>query len=234
MFCSCGIEGCMAYLKYKVRMKKKGKIQKLLNREATINTNVISVRKAGVARYKDEIHNEPPLQQLCRSAIIGLSQEELCFQHRISPQLYNRLLKDPEFSKAVELGKQATCRRLKAALVRKGLGYNLIEETKEPKVVALIKTKFGTKRKTALVVTKTVTKHLPPDVAAINSYLRNYDTDWKGETPQAIGQQQNNNYFPKPLTPEQVDDDTEKRLQANCRTLQRYGDLAAGIVTVEP
>ena len=213
-------------------MKKKNVTQLLLQREATINNKVVVRRKPGVKRYYDNIHTEPDVKKICRSLIIGLTEDEVCFQHRISKQLYHRLALDPVVKKAIELGQSQACRRLKNALIKKGLGYDLIEETKEPKTVALIKTKSGYKPKRKLVVTKTVTKHLPPDTSAINSYLRNYDPTWKGESPQAVGQQQNNNYFPQPVTPEQIDADIEKRCETNSATLQRYGTPAPGTVEV--
>jgi len=90
--------------------------------------------------------------------------------------------KYPEFLKAIKEGKRKTDDEVENALLKRALGYTYIEETREP---VLIKKKIGGRHKKIslseeMILTKTVTKNIAPDVTACIFWLKNRRPDqWR-------------------------------------------------------
>ena len=79
--------------------------------------------------------------------------------------------KFPEFAKAINKGREVVDIHVENALLKKALGYDYTEEVKERKHI---------NGKPQMVVTKVVTKHVPPDTTAQIFWLKNRRPDrWK-------------------------------------------------------
>ena len=73
-----------------------------------------------------------------------------------------------EFADAVDHGREEVEIHIENALVKRALGYNWKEVTRERK---LVKNPETGDEEYKLVVTKSVTKHVPPDTGAQQYYL---------------------------------------------------------------
>lgn len=99
----------------------------------------------------------------------GLTNEEVCEKLGISDQTFiNYRKRYEEFAKAVDEGKEPVEIHIENALVKRALGYSYKEVTRERKQV--INPETG-EPEFKLVVTKSVTKHVVPDVGAQQYYL---------------------------------------------------------------
>ena len=70
----------------------------------------------------------------------------------------------PEFSESLNKGRADVDAQVENALLRRALGYDYIETTKEPRKA---------EGRTGLTITKEVNRHLAPDVAAAFIWLKN-------------------------------------------------------------
>lgn len=92
----------------------------------------------------------------------GLSDEQIAHNLGIHPStLYEYKNKYPEFSEALKKGKEVIDRQVENALLKRALGYNYIETTREAD-------EDGT-----LSITKEVTKEVQPDTTAQIFWLKN-------------------------------------------------------------
>lgn len=99
----------------------------------------------------------------------GLSKKQISENLGISEQSYDNYLKRyEEFADAVSEGSEECEIHVENAMVKRALGYNWKEVTRERKLVMNPKTG---EEEYKLVVTKSVTKHVPPDVGAQQYYL---------------------------------------------------------------
>lgn len=101
-----------------------------------------------------------------------------------------------ELTERIKKGRQNLVIELRGALIRRGLGYKY-KETKtvteqvhwsEDEYFSLLDAGFTPEqiKKARLVRTEEATKEMPPDVAALNLLLKNYDKeDWAND-PQAL------------------------------------------------
>ena len=98
-----------------------------------------------------------------------LTIEEVCEKLDITPQAFRNYYKRYEaFANAVDEGREETEIYIENALVKRAKGYYWKEVTRERKQVENPETG---KIEWKLVVTKSVTKHVPPDVGAQQYYL---------------------------------------------------------------
>lgn len=92
-----------------------------------------------------------------RLAELGLTDREIAHAIGVPIGTFEGYIpRDEKLRKALEKGKQAPNRRVEQALYRRALGYNVTEVIEEHGQVV-----------------KRVLKHLPPDVRAIEVWLRN-------------------------------------------------------------
>ena len=99
----------------------------------------------------------------------GLTNKEIAEKLGVSEQSFqNYLRRYEEFADAVDKGREEVEVHIENALVKRALGYNWKEVTRERKLVTNPETG---EEEYKLVVTKSVTKHVMPDVSAIQYYL---------------------------------------------------------------
>ena len=102
----------------------------------------------------------------------------------------------PELVEAIKKGRQNLVAELRSALIQRAKGYKYTE-TKEVKqrviwpddlYVQMLEAGFSEEQldQAMLVKTETATKNMPPDVAAINLALKNYDKENWANDPQAL------------------------------------------------
>lgn len=115
----------------------------------------------------------------------GLSDEQVARNMGVRRgTLYEWARKYPDISDALKKGREVIVREVENALIKKALGYDYIEEIRERKRDM----KTGQFK---LVVTRSVTKHVPPDVGAIAFYLKNVCPDkWRDKQNLEISSQQ--------------------------------------------
>lgn len=97
---------------------------------------------------------------------LGITRQSLC----------NYKNKNPEFFDILKNGRQSLVVELRGALVKRALGYKFTEVKKYTKIE---------QGKSVQYVEET-TKEAPPDVAALNLCLKNYDADNWANDPQAL------------------------------------------------
>ena len=102
----------------------------------------------------------------------GLTLDEIAHNIGISrASLYKWMDRFPEFAKAINKGREVVDIQVENALLKKALGYDYTEEIKERKHI---------NGKPQMVVTRVVTKHVPPDTTAQIFWLKNRRPDrWK-------------------------------------------------------
>lgn len=104
----------------------------------------------------------------------GLSDEQMAHNIGITTTtLYDWKKKYPAFSEALARGKEVVDIEVENALLKRAKGYDYIETTSE-----LIADK-NARNKAVMIVTKRVTRHVPPDVKAIVFWLTNRKPEWR-------------------------------------------------------
>jgi hypothetical protein len=99
----------------------------------------------------------------------GLTNQQIADNLHISLTSFDNYVKRfEEFADAVDEGAEECEVHIENAMVKRALGYNWKEVTRERKLV--VNPETG-KEEYKLVVTKSVTKHVPPDVGAQQYYL---------------------------------------------------------------
>lgn len=113
-------------------------------------------------KYKKYV--EPHLSDITRWIKEGATEALVCTKLGVSVASYYEYKKNHiELSEAVKNGKQELVKELKGALYKKAVGFTYEEIEGRPD-------KDG-----KLVPVKIIRKQAPPDVAAINLYLKNID-----------------------------------------------------------
>lgn len=116
-----------------------------------------------------EVRVQPKLELVKGWCRRGLSKEQIAENLGISVQSFDNYVKRYEdFANAVEQGAEELEIHVENALVKRALGYSYKEITRERK--AIINPETG-EPEFKLVVTKSVTKHVIPDVGAQQYYL---------------------------------------------------------------
>lgn len=116
-----------------------------------------------------EVKVQPKLALVLGWCRRGLTKEQICENLGISVQSFdNYMRRYDDFAATVEKGKEEVSIHIENALVKRALGYSYKEVTRERKQVYNPETD---EMEWKLVVTKSVTKHVVPDVGAQQYYL---------------------------------------------------------------
>ena len=116
-----------------------------------------------------EVRVRPKLSLVTGWCRRGLTKEQIAENLGISVTSFDNYMKRyAEFAEAVGEGADECEVHIENALVKRALGYNYKEVTRERKLV--INPETG-EQEYKLVVTKSVTKHVAPDVGACQYYL---------------------------------------------------------------
>ena len=120
-------------------------------------------------KYEREI--KPFIEDIRKAVESGATDKEIATAFGIAEStLYKYKKEKPEFSAAFARGREKVVIDIKAALLKKALGYEYTEE----KAVAK-KDKDGDN----VVMIETYKKHQPPSETAAAMLLRNYDKNWQ-------------------------------------------------------
>lgn len=129
-----------------------------------------------------EVRVKPKLELVVAWRRRGLSNEQIAENLGISiAAFYNYQKRHEEFGLAIEQGAEETELHVENKLVKRALGYNYKEVTRERRVVI----NESGKEEYKLVVTKSVVKHVVPDIEAIKYYLEHRSANRWQRTPQA-------------------------------------------------
>ena len=116
-----------------------------------------------------EVRVQPKLALVTCWCRRGLTNEQIAENLGISEQSFSNYMKRyEEFADAVDKGREEIEIHIENALVKRALGYSYKEVTRERKAVVNPETGEAEYK---LVVTKSVTKHVVPDVGAQQYYL---------------------------------------------------------------
>lgn len=116
-----------------------------------------------------EVRVKPKLKLVVGWCRQGLTKEQISENLGISVQSFENYQKRyEEFADAVDKGREPVEIHIENALVKRALGYSYKEVTRERKLVENPETG---EQEYKLVVTKSVTKHVIPDVGAQQYYL---------------------------------------------------------------
>lgn len=122
---------------------------------------------------KYESHVKPKLDKI-REYAQTMTEEQIAKTIGISKTSWYEYKKEhPEIAEAVKLGREDLVKDLKSTLIRKAKGFNY----EEKKII---------KEKGVVVREEIYIKASPPDVAALNLLLKNYDSENWANDPQAI------------------------------------------------
>ena len=121
------------------------------------------------SKYQTDV--EPRLEEVRQWAKAGATNKEIAAALGISePTFYEYQEQFPEFPKSIREGRMAGAAEVKTALLRLAVGFEATDtETKaEP----------GEDGKMHPVSTKITKRQVPPDIKAIEAYLRNAADEW--------------------------------------------------------
>lgn len=107
----------------------------------------------------------------------GATERQIAYNLGVSYSSFNKHKEqNKEFSELLKNGRQALVLELRGALVKKALGYQFTETKKYTKI----------ENNHPVQYVEETTKEAPPDVAALNLCLKNYDPDNWANDPQAL------------------------------------------------
>lgn len=119
-------------------------------------------------KNKYETHVKPRLKEVTEWRR-SMTEGQICQMLGIGRTVFYEYKKEhPEFERALRTGETLLIDDLKGALIKKALGYDYTEETRE------MSKKDGLK-------TKKVTRHMPPDLGSIHLLLKNLDPQWHND-----------------------------------------------------
>lgn len=121
------------------------------------------------SKYDTEI--KPYLNDIRKAVEAGATVEEIAKAFGIAPStIYKYRNEKKEFSETFARGREKVVIDIKAALLKKALGFEYNEEKKVAR-----KDKSGTN----VVLIETYNRYSPPSETAANMLLRNYDENWR-------------------------------------------------------
>lgn len=107
----------------------------------------------------------------------GATERQIAYNLGVSYSTFNKYkVEKSEFAELLKNGRQSLVLELRGALVKKALGFTYTEIKKYQK----------TENGQAVAYIEETTKTAPPDVAALNLCLKNYDPDDWANDPQAL------------------------------------------------
>lgn len=107
----------------------------------------------------------------------GATERQIAYNLGVSYSTLNKYKAEKsEFAELLKNGRQSLVLELRGALVKKALGFTFTEIKKYTKV----------ENGQAVQYVEETTKNAPPDVAALNLCLKNYDPDEWANDPQAL------------------------------------------------
>lgn len=110
------------------------------------------------------------LDRIKEMARVGVTEEDIAKSLGISVSSFEKYKSEfPQLKESLKISKVDLSVTVKSALVKRALGYEY-EEKKQ----YITEDDNGNKKKH----TEIITKHMPPDVGAINSLLQNIDDNW--------------------------------------------------------
>lgn len=110
------------------------------------------------------------LDRIKEMARVGVTEEDIAKSLGISVSSFEKYKSEfPQLKESLKISKVDLSVTVKSALVKRALGYEY-EEKKQ----YITEDDNGNKKKH----TEITTKHMPPDVGAINSLLQNIDDNW--------------------------------------------------------
>ncbi len=128
---------------------------------------------------KYEKYVEPHLERIAQMAI-DMTEEQIAKTLGVSYATFRRYKNEHEQLKAVlKMGRKDLVIKLKSNLIRKAEGF----EYEETKTIKELNEDTG---KLEVVRVETTKKYAPPDVAANNLLLKNYDRENWANDPQAL------------------------------------------------
>lgn len=120
-------------------------------------------------KYDREI--KPHIEDIRKAVESGATDEEIATAFGIAKStLYKYKKEKPEFSAAFARGREKVVIDIKAALLKKAIGFYYNEEKSVAK---------HDKDGEAVVMVETYKKYQPPSETAAAMLLRNYDQDWR-------------------------------------------------------
>ena len=120
-------------------------------------------------KYENEI--KPHISDIRKAVESGATDKEIAKAFGIAEStLYKYKKEKPEFSEAFARGREKVVIDIKAALLKKALGYEYEEEKRVGK-----KDKDGEN----IILVEKYRKHQPPSETAAAMLLRNYDAEWR-------------------------------------------------------
>ena len=123
---------------------------------------------------KYQTHVEPYLEEI-KQMCLTMTEAQIASTLGISIAAWKRYKKLYEpLRAALKKGRQALVMELRSALIKKAKGFHEISEIR------------STNEAGKPAKEETITKYYPPDVAAINLLLKNYDKDNWANDPQAL------------------------------------------------
>ena len=118
-------------------------------------------------KSKYDLMVKPHIKQIEEWAKNGATEKEICDALGIAQSTFYEYKKRySELSNALRTGRQCIVLDIKAALLKKALGFEYEE-------------KRGVKKDGALVSMEVYVRYSPPDTTAAAMLLRNYDKDWR-------------------------------------------------------
>ena len=124
-------------------------------------------------KNKYEEYVKPFLAKIQEWASSGATEKEICSALGIGlSSFYEYKKAHPELSKALRDGRQKVILEIKAALLKKALGFNYEE-------------KRGVKKNGEIVNLEVTNRYCPPDPMAAAMLLRNYDKTWTDKDKQS-------------------------------------------------
>lgn len=132
-------------------------------------------------KAKYETHIAPRLDYIKSMCRDGLTEVEMCKRLGVGVSSFNRYKNDyKELWEALKDGKEIADYAVENSLYKRALGYDAIEITRQWKKVLTTKEDGTVIVENKLIVTKEVTKHIAPEVAAIIFWLKNRKADkWR-------------------------------------------------------
>lgn len=116
------------------------------------------------------IYSEKIIEQIRKLKLKGVSNKKICKKLGINETTFYQWKNDkPEFSKMLEDCHRVISDDLDESLLKLAKGMTLVETTKEPIILK------GEMVSPKLRITKKVTKHIAPNINAIQYYKNNMD-----------------------------------------------------------